>query len=76
MVSRTLSRGVNMSSILKCDRCGKFIENISEMTYLNIPIISKHIDLCRECYSDFREFINEKGFIHLFKKPFPIDSKI
>lgn len=59
-----------MSTFYKCDRCLKPTEH---STFLRLDLIQKHIDLCDECYTEFREFMNEKNNIHLFKKPFPIN---
>lgn len=60
-----------MSQFYACDRCRKPID--VPTTLINLPLIAKSFDVCDECYLDFREFMSEKGNVHLFKRPFPID---
>lgn len=57
-----------MSVILKCDRCGKVIDDASKkggtVRYCSgarfDPIVATDIDLCSECYTEFVEFLKGK----------------
>lgn len=54
-------KGVNMSTVKKCDRCKKIVDDYSDMkeitakTYVNSYLTSEngveHFDICRSCYS-------------------------
>lgn len=55
-----------MSSLYRCDRCSRVSEQL-EGALISMPMIQKNIDLCSQCYLEFREFICEKGNVTLFK---------
>ena len=55
-----------MSCFYRCDRCGAIIEN-GIYEFLTMPIRKSNYDLCFSCWNDFKEFMNERGHIHLWK---------
>lgn len=61
-----VKKGVNMSTVKKCDRCKKIVDDYSDMkeitakTYVNPFLTSEkyvdHFDICRSCYSKMFSF--------------------
>jgi hypothetical protein len=51
--------------LYKCDRCGKIVNSLAEISYQNERLIFfwyKQKDICHECYSEFYNWINNVTF--------------